>query len=233
MTAVISAYVKKLSKLVNFCVSILILKMEKIHIFGMLCFIISRKVKTTEMQKKDLCSVRRRYVTDRTCQKWFVKFRAEAFSLDNAPWLGRPGEVDSNEIKTLTEDNQHYTTQETANILTISKSIKLLVKIKHVFLWQKPYGLFGQHNVGKSFLSNMKMLNKHVEGTETAKLPTSPDRSLLRIWETVNLTRCNILNYSTFRKSRFIKLIHLFKSHEILLRESYLCISGFYNTGNV
>ena len=34
-------------------------------------------------------------VTDQTCQKWFVKFCAGDFLLDNAPQLGRPGEADS------------------------------------------------------------------------------------------------------------------------------------------
>ena len=60
-------------------------------------------------------------VTDQMCQKWFVKFRAGDFSLDNAPQSGRPVEVD--QIETLIENNQHYTTQETADILEISKSI--------------------------------------------------------------------------------------------------------------
>ena len=32
-------------------------------------------------------------VTDRTCQKWFVKFCAGDFSLDDAPRSGRPAEV--------------------------------------------------------------------------------------------------------------------------------------------
>ena len=49
-------------------------------------------------------------------------FPAGDFSLDHAPWSGRRVEVDSNQIKTLTENNQHYTTWETANILKISKS---------------------------------------------------------------------------------------------------------------
>ena len=40
-------------------------------------------------------------VTDRTCQKWFVKFCAREFSLDTAPGSGTPVEVDSNQIKTL------------------------------------------------------------------------------------------------------------------------------------
>ena len=61
--------------------------------------------------------------------KWFAKFRAGDFSLD-APLLGRPVEVDSGQIKTLIETNRHYTTLEIADILKISKSIKLLVKVK-------------------------------------------------------------------------------------------------------
>ena len=69
-------------------------------------------------------------MTDETCQMWFVKFHAGDSLLDDAPQLGRPVQVDSNQIKTITENNQHYTMQEIANIVKISKSIKLLVKIK-------------------------------------------------------------------------------------------------------
>ena len=47
-------------------------------------------------------------VTDQICQKWFVKFHAGDFSLDDAPRLGRPVEVDSDQIETLIENNQQY-----------------------------------------------------------------------------------------------------------------------------
>ena len=78
--------------------------------------------KATETQKK-ICTVYEEgAVTDRTCQKWFAKFRAGDFLLDGAPWSGRPVEVDSNQIETLIENDQRYTTQEIANILKISKS---------------------------------------------------------------------------------------------------------------
>ena len=40
-------------------------------------------------------------MTDQTCQKWFVKFHAEDFSLDDALDLGRTVEVDSNQIEIL------------------------------------------------------------------------------------------------------------------------------------
>ena len=43
-----------------------------------------------------------------------------------------PVEVDSDQIETLIENTQRYTKQEIANILKMSKSIKLLVKMKNV-----------------------------------------------------------------------------------------------------
>ena len=107
----------------NFCVAILILKVEENNIFSILCFIISRKVKTQLKCKKKICAVYGEgAVTDQTCQKWVAKFCAGDFSLDDAPGSGRPVEVDSDQIETLTENSQRYTTQDTANILKISKS---------------------------------------------------------------------------------------------------------------
>ena len=61
-------------------------------------------------------------VTDPKCQKWFAKFLAGHFSLDDAPQSGRPVEVDSDQIETLIENNLCYTTWEIADILKISKS---------------------------------------------------------------------------------------------------------------
>ena len=100
------------------------------------------------MQKKVCAVYGGGSVTDQMCQKWFAKFCAGDFSLDDAPWLSRPTEINSNQIKTLIENNQCYTTWETADILEISKSIKLLVKMKNMsFILQKKLnGLFGQPN---------------------------------------------------------------------------------------
>ena len=76
-------------------------------------------------------------MTDQMCQKWFVKFCAGDFSLYDAPRSGRPVEVDSYKIETLIENNQCYTTWEIADILRISKSIKLLVKTENVFYFME------------------------------------------------------------------------------------------------
>ena len=69
-------------------------------------------------------------MTNQICQKWFATFHAADFSLGGAPRSGR--QVDSNQIETLAENNQHSTTQEIADVLKISKSIKLLVKVKNM-----------------------------------------------------------------------------------------------------
>ena len=53
---------KKASELVYFCVAILTLKIEeKNQHFGILCFIISRKVKTQLKLKKKICAQRKCY----------------------------------------------------------------------------------------------------------------------------------------------------------------------------
>ena len=89
-------------------------------------------------------------MTDSMCQKWFAKFHVGDFSLDDAPWLGRTVEVDRDQIETLIEKYQCSTMQEIADILNMSKSIKLLVKMKNVsFILRKknPHELFGQPNI--------------------------------------------------------------------------------------
>ena len=93
---------------------------EKKQYFWHTMFIVSRKVKTQlkcKRKKKKICAVYGEgAVTDWTCQTWFAKFCAGDFSLDNAPRSGRPVEVDSDQIETLIENNQRYTTWEIADI---------------------------------------------------------------------------------------------------------------------
>ena len=72
------------------------------------------------------------------------EFRAGDLSLDDAPQSGRPAKVGSDQIETFIENNQHYTVQEIADTLKMSKSIKLLVKMKNVsfILWEKKIRTF-------------------------------------------------------------------------------------------
>ena len=115
---------KDLAKLVNFCVAILILKMEekKQHFRHIMLYYFKEGKNATETQKKTCAVYGEGAVTDRTCQKWFAKFCVGDFSLDDAPWSGRPAEADSDQIETLIENNHCYTMREIADTLRISKS---------------------------------------------------------------------------------------------------------------
>ena len=87
------------------------------HFWHMMFYYFKKGKNATEMQKRICAVYGEGAVTDKTCQKWFLKLRARHFSLDDAPRSSRPVEVDSDQIETLTENNQHSTTQEIADIL--------------------------------------------------------------------------------------------------------------------
>ena len=74
----------------------------------MLCYF-KRGKNATEMQKK-ICAVYGEGAgTDWHVKRGFAEFCAGDFSLDDAAHSGRPVKVDSNQIKTLIENNQHST----------------------------------------------------------------------------------------------------------------------------
>ena len=60
--------------------------------------------------------------SDGTCEKWVAKIHARDFSCTVAPWVGRPGAVESHPGQMLTEDGPRYGTWETGNILKVSQS---------------------------------------------------------------------------------------------------------------
>ena len=86
----------------------------------------------TEMQKKICAVFGEGAVTDRTCQKWFAKFCAGDFLLEGAPRSGRQVEVDSDQIETLIENNQHYTNQTLKIICTSLVTLIALMLVFHI-----------------------------------------------------------------------------------------------------
>ena len=81
---------------------------NKQHFWHTMLYYFKKGKNATEMQEK-ICAVHGEgAVTDWMCQKWFMKFCAGDFLLDDAPQLGRPVEVDSDQIETLIENNQQY-----------------------------------------------------------------------------------------------------------------------------
>ena len=153
--------------MVKVYVAILILKMEekKQHFRHIMLYYFKKGKNATETQKKICAVYGEGAVTDQTCQKWFAKFHAGDSSLDDAPRLGTPVEVDSNQIETLIENNQRYTTREIADILKISKSsvenhLHQVGYVNRFDVWV-PYKLSEKHLL--DCISACKSLPKHNE----------------------------------------------------------------------
>ena len=144
VTAVISVCIKRkhLSKLVNFCVAILTLKMEENtqHFWHIMLYYFKKGKNETEMKKKkDLCSAGRRCrvwlnVSKVVCKVSCCRLLAgQCSTVGQTGWSWRRSDWDINwEQSTLYHVGDGRHTQ-------ISKSIKLLVKMKKVsfILWKK------------------------------------------------------------------------------------------------
>ena len=126
----------------NCCVALLVLKMEekKQHFWHIILYYFKKGKNATETHNKICAVYGEGAVTDWMCQKLFAKFHAGDFLLDNAPQSGWPAEVDRDQIKTLIENNQCYTTREISYILKISKSsvethLHQLGYVNHFDVW--------------------------------------------------------------------------------------------------
>ena len=79
-----------------------------------------RKGKNAARTTSKICSVYgENAVAESTVRKWFAKFKANNFNLEDAPRSGRPSTIDDDQIMALIETNSHYTTRDIANILCI------------------------------------------------------------------------------------------------------------------
>ena len=78
---------KNIANLVNFCTAILILKLEEDmqHFWHIMLYYFKKGKSAIDTQKKISTVYGEGAMTDQACQKWFAKFCARDFSLDNAP----------------------------------------------------------------------------------------------------------------------------------------------------
>ena len=119
----------------------------------------------TKKEKKRFVQCTEKVLGQTECVKsglWSFVLEVSPWTMLHA-WSGRPVEVANDQIETSIESNQLYTTWKIADILKISKSTKLLVKMKHVSftLQEKLNRLFGQPDTcsdggAHSQISNVK-----------------------------------------------------------------------------
>ena len=86
----------------NFCVAILILKMEENmqHFWHIMLYDVKKGKNATEMKKKIYAVYGEGAVTDQMCQKWFVKFHVEI-----SCWMTLHGQVD--QLKLIMIKSRH------------------------------------------------------------------------------------------------------------------------------
>ena len=82
-----------------------------------------RKGSSVTIATKNICAVYGENVlSSRTCRKWFQRFRAGNFCLEDEERSGRPPQTDEDKIRDLIEKSRSLTVQETSNVLKIPKT---------------------------------------------------------------------------------------------------------------
>ena len=103
-------------------VSSLNMEKNKVH-FRHLMLFFYRKGKNATQAANKICAVySKSAVAQRTVRKWFARFKAGDFNLEDQERLGRPSTTDEDLLKTLIENNPRYTTHKLAEMLKYVKS---------------------------------------------------------------------------------------------------------------
>ncbi|XP_012057453.1 PREDICTED: histone-lysine N-methyltransferase SETMAR-like [Atta cephalotes] len=71
---------------------------------------------------------------EKTVRKWFARFKADDFNLEDQECPGKPSITDEDQIKILIENNPRYMTRKLAEMLNTSKSIihEHFVKLSYI-----------------------------------------------------------------------------------------------------
>ena len=82
-----------------------------------------RKGSFVTIATKNICAVYgENALSSRTCRKWFQRFRAGNFCLEDEERSGRPPQTDEDKIRDLVEKSRSLTVQEMSNVLKIPKT---------------------------------------------------------------------------------------------------------------
>ena len=81
-----------------------------------------RDGKNAVQARKKMCGVYGDVLSERQCQKWFLKFRISDFNLDYKPYPGGPIKADDDKTKALGDAGCYMTTRKIAEKFKISNS---------------------------------------------------------------------------------------------------------------
>ncbi|XP_053976446.1 histone-lysine N-methyltransferase SETMAR-like [Hylaeus volcanicus] len=95
---------------------------NKVHFRHLMLFYYRKGTNATQPANKICAVYGEGAVAERMARKWFAKFKDGNFNLEDEVRSGRPSTTDKDQIKTLVENNPHYTTRNLAEMLNLSKS---------------------------------------------------------------------------------------------------------------
>ena len=82
-----------------------------------------RKRSSVTIATKNICAVYgENALSSRTCRKWFQRFRAGNFCLEDQERSGRPPQTNEDKIRDLVEKSPSLTVQEMSNVLKTPKT---------------------------------------------------------------------------------------------------------------
>jgi histone-lysine N-methyltransferase SETMAR len=100
----------------------LMMEFDNTHLRHILLFLFRQGKKASEA-RLDICSIYGdEALTERTCYKWFSKFKQGDFSLEDAPRSGGPRKVNNEDLEALLEDDPGLTQTELAMQLGVDQS---------------------------------------------------------------------------------------------------------------
>ncbi|XP_026826501.1 histone-lysine N-methyltransferase SETMAR-like [Ooceraea biroi] len=104
------------------------------------------KGKNATQTKEKICAVYGEdVVSERVCQNRFAEFRASDTTCEDGKRSGRPLVADDDQIKTVIENNPHYTTRDIAQIVNVSQ--KTVVNRLHTLGYVSRYDIWVPHNL--------------------------------------------------------------------------------------
>lgn len=109
----------------------------------------------------------------RTCQRWFTRFKAGNFDLDDKERDGRPVEADDTTLEELLKEDPRQSTRELALKLYVSQStvcnrLKALGKVQRVGRWI-PHEL-SQINISQRLNISYSLLSRQKKRASCGKL---------------------------------------------------------------
>jgi len=85
---------------------------NKVHFKHLMLFFYWKDKNATQAANKICAVYGEGAVVERTVRKWFARFKAGDFNLEDQECPGRPSITDEDQIKTLIENNPRYTTHK-------------------------------------------------------------------------------------------------------------------------